>query len=462
MKIIVGTAEILLEENNRDLVDEFLAIAPKVNSPKLLLFPFLARDDPGLAEFKDWLFAQKLVLARNLALANQPNIESLIYAWAGMMVAVSIVSQQLDSDACDYIMHKARKTICPNRKDSRLLTSPITFVADPILPLDIFLDEMTKEYFVESLFECIDLEKRIPQLTERFKVDFNYRAQVVCSFYLAARFHFWTQKIIFDGTLILSKITTQTGNDLYAEDNESMSYLRQQKDPLQEKLVLIFSDSDGTEAKDALEQLQRQWAGCLRNMLTNYGQGRLSPHLDLATNDGAEANWQSGLNLLFATLAKKWTNMRMDERLEWLSRAGENVHQRVQDLVRNETSDARGRWHVFAEEMVDLDQSTDDRDGGQKSTAYNQFPSPYRSENEGINHTNEGVLLLLEQNRTRFESIVGKTPTKVIFTLWEHEGQISNEELATEIGKSDSTVEKSKRKIRQAEDQISLLVGDIF
>ena len=71
-------------------------------------------------------------------------------------------------------------------------------------------------------------------------------------------------------------------------------------------------------------------------------------------------------------------------------------------------------------------------------------------------------LLLLEQNRTRFESIVGKTPTKVIFTLWEHEGQISNEELATEIGKSDSTVEKSKRKIRQAEDQISLLVGDIF
>ena len=98
MKIFVGTAEVLLEENNRDLVDEFLAIAPKVNSPKLLLFPFLARDDPGLAEFKDWLFAQKLVLARNLALANQPNIESLIYAWAGMMVAVSIVSQQLDSD----------------------------------------------------------------------------------------------------------------------------------------------------------------------------------------------------------------------------------------------------------------------------------------------------------------------------------------------------------------------------
>ena len=53
MKIIVGTAEVLLEENNRDLVDEFLAIAPKVNSPKLLLFPFLAWDDPGLAEFKD-------------------------------------------------------------------------------------------------------------------------------------------------------------------------------------------------------------------------------------------------------------------------------------------------------------------------------------------------------------------------------------------------------------------------
>ena len=84
-----------------------------------------------------------------------------------------------------------------------------------------------------------------------------------------------------------------------------MSYLRQQKDSLQEKLVLIFSDSDGTEAKDALEQLQRQWAGCLRNMLTNYGQGRLSPHLDLATNDGAEANWQSGLNLLFATSGKE-------------------------------------------------------------------------------------------------------------------------------------------------------------
>jgi hypothetical protein len=359
-------------------------------------------------------------------------------------------------------MDHAKKTIRPNQEDFWLLTSPVASVAHQILFLNIVLDEMTSERAGWTLLKHIGGEVRVLELIERFRTDLNYRSDTISAFYQATRYHFWVQKIIIGGVTILAAVKDKTGAEWYEHLIQSDSYVDLADSPQQKQLMHVFLNLP--QATDSLDQIHKQWLEFIsKKMLRNGASERLSVPLNLVANDGDKSHWQSGLNFHLATLADKWTNMRMNARLDWVNHGWQNVHQRVQDLWRNETSSARGEWHVNVSQMVYLDDVTD-RNSGEESDlltiTYRNLEVPAKEDLDDLDE--EKILLAMELDKSRFEVILDRTSTEVLQILCENGGQIANKEIATQIQRCSSSIEKSRRKMRTKKDQILSVTREIL
>ena len=227
------------------------------------------------------------------------------------------------------------------------------------------------------------------------------------------------------------------------------------------EIASIFLDR--TDAESAAHSFYRRWLNWLRSYIVRKGLSDcLPPHMNPAQSiEDARPHWQSALNQVVAELKQRFHQMLTSSQIRWLTsdKHWKDVRQRIQGAVRHMTAvNARGPLYAGENraELVFLDGPAGEEDfDGNHFTLHEVFLETSVRPDHNIDPlTGQMIVLAIERDYDSFVDILGATGTDALRLKSLHEGDIDNNQIGEQIGKSDRTMRREGQKRGRLKQQV--------
>ena len=190
--------------------------------------------------------------------------------------------------------------------------------------------------------------------------------------------------------------------------------------------------------------------------------GSILANMDPAQSiEDARPHWKSALNLVVAKLNRQFHLKPTSSQIDWLrsDRHWQDVKQRLQDEVDYATAvNARGPLYAGKNrsELIYLDGLVGEEDfDGDHRTLHEVFLETTVQPDHNIDPLNgQMIVLAIGRDYDSFVDILEATGTDVLRLKSLREGEIGNNQIAQQIGKSERTVRREGQKRKQRKQQV--------
>ena len=344
--------------------------------------------------------------------------------------------------------------------------------SQPIPFLDRPLDQLYRKDDFFATFErvaassypdlvcCLGGVQGVGSLFQSYLSDEGFQRRAIRSYWVALAHEF--RKFDFKQSLKLVNdlpITIQGGRSKSLVD-----LLPEQP----REIASIFFDRPG--AKKAADSFYQRWLNWLPKYFASRKKkkkkkklsGSIPANMDSAQSiEDARPHWKSALNLVVAKLNRQFHLKPTSSQIKWLrsDRHWQDMKQRLQDEVDYATAvNARGPLYAGKNrsELIYLDGLVGEEDfDGDHRTLHEVFLETTVQPDHNIDPLNgQMIVLAIERDYDSFADILGATGTDVLRLKSLREGEIGNNQIAQQIGKSERTVRREGQKRKQRKQQV--------